>query len=245
MNKTFRFAATLGLLGASATFGPPASAPQRAPDRRPRSVAILVYEGAALLDIVGPHAVLSHASQMTEIDGKAAFEVFTVAPGPGPIEIQDGPRIVPDRTLADSLTADVLVIPGGANDPLMKDSVAMRRLGALARSAEIRMSVCNGAWILGALGYLDGIEATTNVGTVAGLRRRFPKARVVEGVRYVDAGAVITTADGATGIEGALHLVGRLLGPEAAREVAEHLAYPWTGDERKAEGDRRSNERPD
>lgn len=44
--------------------------------------------------------------------------------------------------------------------------------------------------------------------------------RVVEGERYVDSGRILTTAGVTAGIDGALHVVERLLGAEAARWTA-------------------------
>jgi transcriptional regulator GlxA family with amidase domain len=44
---------------------------------------------------------------------------------------------------------------------------------------------------------------------------------VVEGKRFVDSGKVITTAGVTAGIDGALHIVERLIGKDAARWTAE------------------------
>ena len=65
------------------------------------------------------------------------------------------------------------------------------------------------------------------------MQRRFPKARVLAGRKFVDAGSAVTTSDGATGMDGAFHLVERFLGAAAAREAAAHLSYPWTSAERR------------
>jgi putative intracellular protease/amidase/dienelactone hydrolase len=219
-------AVALSTLAASALLGQPPEAPAG----RPRRVAVLVYEGVAVLDYAGPHEVFQHAGQMFQSAGRPAFEVFTVAPAPGPVRPQGGPAILPDHTLAEDIRADVVVVPGGANEPLLGDAAILRRLAALTGAAEVRVSVCNGAFVLAALGHLDGRRATANAGAIESLRRRFPNVHVVAGARVVDAGAVVTAADGATGIEAALHLVARFLGPSAATETAEHLGYPWCPD---------------
>ncbi len=200
-----------------------ASAPAPA---RARKVAVLVHDGVALLDFAGPLEVLAHAGQMHRIDGRPAFEAFTVAPGPGPVQPQGGPRFLPDRTLFEPLEADILVIPGGADEPLMSDERVMGRLAELARGAELLLSVCNGAFVLGELGLLDGIACTSS--SPEALARRFPAARVVGGQRFVDGGSVITTANPATGIDGALRVVERCLGAQAAVDVAGHMDFPWS-----------------
>ncbi len=197
------------------------------PPQRPRRVAVLVYDGVATIDFAGPLDVLAHAGLMyRSSDGSPGFDVFTIAAKRGPVKPMGGLTILPERVLSDDVRADILILPGGANEPLLADVEAMSRLATLASGAEIRMSVCTGAWILGALGLLDGIEATAT--SPAALQRRFPRARVVTGRRFVDAGRVITTCEGATGIDGALRIVERCMGLPAAEQVAAHMAYPWT-----------------
>ena len=48
---------------------------------------------------------------------------------------------------------------------------------------------------------------------------------MLEKVRFVDNGQVITTAGISAGIDGALHLVTRLKGEEAAKDVAAYMEY--------------------
>lgn len=83
------------------------------------------------------------------------------------------------------------------------------------------MSVCYGAFLLADAGLLDGIEATTHHWGVAALKGAAPQCKVVTGKRYVDSGKIITTAGVTAGIDGALRIVERLLGREAARWAAE------------------------
>jgi transcriptional regulator GlxA family with amidase domain len=215
-----------GILLFSAFWCPGALA-QPAPQEPPssRKVAIVVYDGAALIDFAGPHDVLNHAGEMRRVEGRPAFEVFTVAPRAGSVTLSGGLRIMPDHTLREAPAADIVVIPGGAHDPLLYDRETMAGLDKLLRNADIRMAVCNAPAILGALHYLDGIRVTSSVNR--GLRHRFPKAQVVDDVRVVDAGSVITTGTGASGMDGALVIVARFLGRDMAMKVAEHLAYSW------------------
>jgi transcriptional regulator GlxA family with amidase domain len=87
------------------------------------------------------------------------------------------------------------------------------------------LSVCTGALVLAAAGLLDGLEATTWHGAFDRLRAAAPGARVREGVRFVDNGRIVTSAGVSAGIDAALHLVGRLDGPERARAVARYMEY--------------------
>lgn len=203
--------------------------------QRPRRVAVVVFDGVALLDFAGPQYALDHAGMMWKLGGRPAFEVVTVAPRPGPVRVVGGPAVLPDRALSDAMEADIVIVPGGHVGTLLDDAAAMERLKALCRRAEICISVCNGATVLGEFGLLDGIEATSTVNE--GLRRQFPRARVVDGVRCVDAGAVITTGSAATGIDAALRVVQRVLGADRAGLLAQHLAFPWSPTSTATTGD--------
>jgi tetratricopeptide (TPR) repeat protein len=88
------------------------------------------------------------------------------------------------------------------------------------------MSVCNGALTLARTGLLDGLKATTHWGSIDKLRQ-FSKITVVPNDRYVDNGRIIATQGVSAGIDGALHVVERLLGAEAAWSDAHYMMYAW------------------
>jgi transcriptional regulator GlxA family with amidase domain len=89
------------------------------------------------------------------------------------------------------------------------------------------MSVCNGAFVLAQSKLLDGKNITTHRGSILELRRQVPSAKVLENVRFIDNGKVITTAGVSAGIDGALHVVERLLGTPAATQTAKYMEYNW------------------
>ena len=86
-------------------------------------------------------------------------------------------------------------------------------------------SVCTGAFILGKAGLLDGLTTTTFHNSIQQLQKEVPKTKVLSNVRFVDNGRVITTAGISAGIDGALHLVSKILGEQKALEVAKTMEY--------------------
>ncbi|HEX6849896.1 MAG TPA: hypothetical protein VF139_00705, partial [Candidatus Polarisedimenticolaceae bacterium] len=86
---------------------------------------------------------------------------------------------------------------------------------------------CTGAFVLAHAGVLDGLAATTWHGRIERLREQAPRTKVLADVRIVDNGRIITTAGVSAGIDGALHVVDRLLGREAAEKAAAYMEYPW------------------
>lgn len=77
--------------------------------------------------------------------------------------------------------------------------------------------------MLAASGVLDGLAATTHWRYVDALRTRYPHVKVEPNVLYVDAGAVITSAGSAAGLDMLIHLVRRDYGPAIANTVARRL----------------------
>lgn len=186
----------------------------------PRAVAILVYEGVELLDFAGPGEVFSAAHAA---DGRA-FRVFTVAATRSPIQSQRFVTITPEFTFADCPPPAIVVLPGGS---VPDDETHVEWLRGLAPRCELVMSVCNGAYLAAAAGLLDGLEATSHHGALAGLAARYPKTRVYANRRFVDSGRVMTCAGVSAGIDGALHVVERLHGTDAARSTARYMEYEW------------------
>ncbi|MYS19388.1 Transcriptional regulator GlxA family, contains an amidase domain and an AraC-type DNA-binding HTH domain [Streptomyces sp. DvalAA-14] len=100
---------------------------------------------------------------------------------------------------------------------------ALRR--AVDRGARV-LSVCVGAFVLGAAGLLDGRDCTTHWRYSDALARRYPLARVVPEVLYVDDDPVITSAGTSAGIDACLYLVRKLQGSEVANAIARRMVVP-------------------
>lgn len=178
-----------------------------------RTVACLLFEGVELMDFTGPAEVFIVASR------GEAFRVVTVAESTQPLKTMGGITITPDFSYATAPDADILIVPGGN----MRSVNAAGRawVKKAAAKAEITMSVCYGALLLAEVGLLDQRQATTHHWAIDDLKQLAPTCKVVEGERFVDNGPVLTTAGVTAGIDGALHIVKRLLGEDRARWTAE------------------------
>jgi transcriptional regulator GlxA family with amidase domain len=183
-----------------------------------RNVAIVVYDGVEILDFAGPMEVFTAA-------GRGAFRVYTVAPSHAPVLSQGVLSIRPDFSVDDSPAPDILVVPGGNSRGFTRSEAGMAWVRKVAATEALSMSVCSGAFILARLGLLDGRAATTHWAALPRLRSGFPKVQVQTGVRFVDTGRIVTTAGVSAGIDGALHVVQRLLGDDVAWETARYMQY--------------------
>ena len=189
-----------------------------------KKAAILIFEGVQIIDYTGPYEVL----------GQGGFEVFIVAETPATLTTSMGMKIVPEHTFADVPKADVLVVPGGNVDGPRKSAATLKWVKEASAAAQHTMSVCNGAFILASAGLLDGLGATTYHRMIDDLKAEYPKTRVVSDQRFVDNGRIITTAGLSSGIDGALHLLSRMLGKGRAQAVALNMEYDWRPDSRYA-----------
>ena len=88
------------------------------------------------------------------------------------------------------------------------------------------LSVCSGAFVLGAAGLLDGRQCTTHWRHAPALARLHPSAIVNPEVLYVDEDPVITSAGTAAGIDACLHLVRKEQGSRVANGIARRMVIP-------------------
>jgi putative intracellular protease/amidase len=184
---------------------------------RPVSVAILLFNGAEIIDYAGPW----------EVFGEAGFKVHTVAENREPIGAVFGQRLIADYTFENSPKADILLVPGGSVGNAMNNPRLIKWLQSNAGDAKYVMSVCSGALLLSRAGLLDGLTATTIMHRLDELAKASPKAKVVHDQRYVDNGKIITTAGLSSGIDGAFHLVSRIQGKGATQALALGMEYRW------------------
>ena len=178
-------------------------------------IALLLYDGMAALDAVGPYEVLRNVP---------GWEVRTVAPEAGEVRDERGTMgLVSDGALAEVTAADVLLVPGGrGNRPLLQDQDLLRWLREIDGTTKWTTSVCTGSLLLGAAGLLEGKRATTNWLELEALRA-FGADPV--GGRFVEDGKVVTAAGVTAGIDMALHLVAREVGPEVAQAIQLGIEY--------------------
>jgi transcriptional regulator GlxA family with amidase domain len=178
-------------------------------------VAIPIFDGITALDAIGPYEVLSRLPD-TRVD--------FIAKEPGPKRTGNGMlTLIADRALSDVPHPEVVVVPGGRGTrPLMRDQELLTWLRAAHESTQWTTSVCTGAFLLGAAGLLDGLEATTHwraLGQLAELGA-IPVSR-----RVVEQGKVITAAGVSSGIDMALTLAARLAGEDVARAIQLAIEY--------------------
>jgi transcriptional regulator GlxA family with amidase domain len=107
----------------------------------------------------------------------------------------------------------------------MKNPVLLEWLAKVSESCQWVTSVCTGAPVLHAAGLAAGKRITTHWAYLETLRAAATDATVLEGVRYVRDGKLVTAAGVSAGIDMSLWLVGQMYGADQARGVRRAMEY--------------------
>lgn len=190
-------------------------------------VGIYIFDNVEVLDFAGPYEVFTCASRVNRGE-TPLFNVFTVGESLTPVHARAGLKIDPDFSLADHPDIDCLIIPGGVINAELDKQNVIEWICQQSSKAKITASVCTGAFLLAAAGILEGKSATTHWEDIAELRAMFPQLAVKEGVRWVDEGAIVSSAGISAGIDMSLHLVERLKERDLALRTAKQLEFDWT-----------------
>ena len=185
------------------------------------SVGIVVFGEAEELDWAGPWEVFQMARM-----GHEELSVVLIAESLEPVRCAKGLRVLPDCSFEDSPELDVMLVPGGQGTRAeMKNPVLLEWLAATAERCQWVTSVCTGSALLHAAGLAQGRRITTHWAYLDMLREAAPDATVLEGVRYVRDGNLVTAAGVSAGIDMSLWLVGQMYGVEHARLVQRAMEY--------------------
>ncbi|MEZ5885870.1 MAG: helix-turn-helix domain-containing protein [Paracoccaceae bacterium] len=193
-----------------------------------RRILFLGCEGVQTLDLAGPMEVFATANLEAGRAGHGGplYEMVLLSPDDRPITSQAGLHLGPVVPRAAAGTADTLIVAGGSAaavmgalaEPLFRDW-----LGAMPGRVRRVASICTGAFLLAAAGFLDGRRATTHWRSCRDLARLFPKVRVVPDAIFVADPPFYTSAGVTSGIDLSLAMVEADHGAELARAVAREL----------------------
>jgi transcriptional regulator GlxA family with amidase domain len=193
---------------------------QSRPQARPINVGILILEGAYVTEFAGPLDVYHHVPA-------EKLKVFLVSDTAKEIRSYEGMAFRADYTVDNAPPVDVLVVPSGAGsltvDP--QNARVINWIKKTARTAKFVTSHCQGAFLLGTAGLLDGRTATTFPDSQKELQGRYALCRVQKGQRIVVDGNLVTSAGGLASYEGALYVVKKLFGANQASVISDALVF--------------------
>jgi transcriptional regulator GlxA family with amidase domain len=195
-------------------------------DRRsgePRRIGIFLFDVVEEIDAIGPWEVFAWWTQHFPEDG---WEATTFSADGEPVTCDKSLVIHPHHSFASVPPLDVMVHPGGdGHIAMLSDQEHLSWVREQKESIPLMTSVCTGSVVFAAAGLLRGRPATSNRNSLDHMKSIDETIEVRRGERFVDDGDVITAAGLSAGIDMALHIVGRLAGPERSRDVREGIEY--------------------
>lgn len=201
----------------------PAMASQRT---IPHHVVVLAIPPVIGFDLTIPVQVLPSARGA---DGERLYQVSVVTPTNEPAVTTHGYGIAPSAPVDALGTADTVIIPGTRSRAIRTEGrldEQTRAALALIPDDARRMSICTGAFVMAAAGWLDGRTVTTHWESAAALAQLFPQVTVDPDALFIDEGDVLTSAGLAAGIDLCLHLLRRDHGTAIANKAARYLVVP-------------------
>ena len=180
-------------------------------------IAVLTFPGMTGLDVLGPYEVLSRVPE-----ARLRF----VAREPGPITTDTGMLTIQAEAGIDEVdAADVFIVGGGpaaSVGAVMQDRETLDWIARLHAGTRYTASVCNGSWILGAAGVLEGKRAGCHwlgLDALGGFGAEACADRAVVDGKLWTAGGVTS------GIDMALTFVAEVVGEDFARTLQLALQY--------------------
>lgn len=190
----------------------------------PRTVEILAFADVQVLDVTGPMQVFASANEWARGCGKPMPYVTRVVAPTSQVITNSGLALAATTLSRSSEAPDTLVVAGGSgvhSAQLDRDLLDwLKRRAAHARRV---VSICTGAFLLGAAGLLRGRRAVTHWSECDRLARQNPSTQVEVDPIFVRDGPVWSSAGVTAGIDLALALVEEDIGHAAAMAVARDL----------------------
>jgi len=125
------------------------------PETQGFRLGVYVFKDAEIVDYAAPYGVFSVARRFDpELDS------FLIADAMRPVQTQAGFTVLPNYSFLDRPSMDAFLIPGGFGTRQEMHNGRLHELIRALPETTLLTSVCTGSWICGAMGLLDGRDAT-------------------------------------------------------------------------------------
>jgi transcriptional regulator GlxA family with amidase domain len=189
------------------------------------NVGIYIYDDAEVLDFSGPFEVFSVASRF--LDDNEKFNVFLISEKETTVTARGNYKINSHYTFENTPQTDVLIVVGGIHTEEVKKTAVINWIKKQAKNSQIVASVCTGAFLLAQAKIITTHTVTTHWEDIPDLRKDYPSLDVVEDVRWVDEGNILTSAGISAGIDMSLHLVSKIKSLDLANKTAKQMQFDW------------------
>jgi len=183
-------------------------------------IAFVIFDKMTTMDFVGIYDSLTRLKTMKfvpdlswEICARSAY-----------VSDDRGLRVASTYPSQSLEGFDILVVPGGFGTRALQHDADFTDWLRSGETSSLKVSVCTGALLLGAAGFLQGRRATTHPNAYEELE---PYCREVVPERVVEDGNVITARGVTSSIDAGLYVVRRLEGEDVRTKIARQMDYPY------------------
>ena len=194
------------------------------------TTGILLFDQLEELDAIGPWEVFTMAANV-----RGSGKVVTISEHGGMVKCAKGLRIQSDCSFGEAPPLDVILVPGGMGTRTeVNNKVVIDWIAKVAPGCTWVTSVCTGSMLLIESGVARDKRVTTHWAFVDTLRERGGMAAVVDDMRFVRDGNIVSSAGVSAGIDMSLWIIGQTDSPAFAREVQKRIEYypapPYTSE---------------
>jgi transcriptional regulator GlxA family with amidase domain len=181
-------------------------------------IGFIIYDGMTALDLIGLYDPLTRLKTMGFMPGLK----WDICAQTTVVKDNTGLGLTPTNIRYSLKEYDMIIVPGGPGSrKLLEDADFIGWLKG-AKSCRLKVSVCTGALLLGAAGFLKGKKATTHPSELDHLRR-YCSSVVHE--RIVEDGDVITAGGVTSSIDLGLFLCEKLAGSDVKEQIRLQMDY--------------------
>ncbi len=183
-----------------------------------RSLAVVLFDEVALLDVAGPLEVLTTAGRTWNF---RLFKVHLVAAARGQVKTRSQLELTAKASFEELPAPELLLVPGGYGARrALSDPAVVGYLSRAAATAAHLLAVGNGVLLLGRAGLLGDAQVSVTADAAELLREIAPEARADTQARFRQDGRLVTAATASGAVDGALRIVAELIGSKQANAVA-------------------------
>jgi len=191
-------------------------------------IAFIIYEGMTALDFIGVYDPVSWLKTM----GFMKDLRWDIPSHTSEVMDSAGLGFIPTRVGGPLEDYDMMIVPGGFGSRKLVDDAKFIQWLKRGSSCKLKVSVCTGALLLGAAGFLKGKKATTHPDAFDELKKFCSS---VLNQRIVDEGDVITARGVTSSIDLGLYLCEKLAGRDAKEKIRQQMDYEYNKERNKDE----------
>ncbi len=183
-------------------------------------IAFLIFDRMTTMDFIGIYDCITRLKSMGFIPD-LSWEICAQSDY---VSDDHGLRIASTCRNQSLEGYDILVVPGGFGTRALQHDGEFTEWLQSGESSSLKVSVCTGALLMGAAGFLKGKRATTHPNAYKELE---PYCKKVVTERVVEDGEIITARGVTSSIDAGLYVVRRLKGEDVRLKVARQMDYPY------------------